>query len=195
MLIKSNILKYSDHVAESGRDFFAKVIDMDLEGMIAKRATSVYEPGKRTGDWLKIKNHNTQEAIIAGYTAPRGSRQYFGALILGIYDHHELKYIGHTGTGFTSAMLSEVYHALHALERNTSPFERKIPVNAPVTWVDPKIVCEVKFTEITEEGILRHPVFMGFRIDKAAEEADTLDVTAKKDPPPPAAKRRQATSK
>ena len=191
VLVKSNVVRYSDHVAACGRDFFATIIDMDLEGMIAKRATSPYLPGKRTGDWLKIKNHNTQEAIIAGYTAPRGSREFFGALILGIYQHERLRYIGHTGTGFTSAILREVYDKLRVLKRDSSPFDRKVPVNSPVTWVEPKIVCEVKFTEITAEGILRHPVFMGLRIDKAAEEANTLDVTAKANRPARRAKPRK----
>jgi bifunctional non-homologous end joining protein LigD len=182
VLRKSNIVRYSDHVVEFGRDFFTKVIDMDLEGMVAKLASSPYLPGKRTGDWLKIKNHNTHEAIIAGYTAPRGSREFFGALILGIYQRQRLRYIGHTGTGFTSAILREVHDQLKLLKRDTSPFDSKVPVNSPVTWVEPKIVCEVKFTEMTEEGILRHPVFMGLRIDKAAEETDTLDVKAKVTP-------------
>lgn len=173
----SRIIRYSDHVHAEGKAFFRKVTEMDLEGMIAKRASSSYVPGKRTSDWLKIKNHNTQEAVIAGYTAPRGSREYFGALILGIYDRNKLRYIGHTGTGFTSRILKEVYETIHPMRRNTSPFDKKIPVNSPVTWVEPKVVCNIKFTEATEEGILRHPVFMGLRIDKSAKEADKIDVT------------------
>jgi bifunctional non-homologous end joining protein LigD len=162
-----------------GLNFFRKVSEMDLEGMIAKRSASLYVPGKRTSDWLKIKNHNTQEAVIAGYTAPKGSREYFGALILGIYDNNKLRYIGHTGTGFTSAILKKVYETIHPLERSSSPFDKKVSVNAPVTWVEPKVVCNIKYTEVTEEGILRHPVFMGLRIDKSAKEADKIDVTVK----------------
>jgi bifunctional non-homologous end joining protein LigD len=179
VLVESNILRFSDHVLQSGVEFFSKIIQMDLEGMIAKRASSPYQPGKRSRDWLKIKNHNTQEAVIAGYTAPRGSREYFGALILGIYMHKKLKYIGHTGTGFTAAILKEVYETIKPLRRTSSPFDKKIPVNAPVTWVEPLIVCNIKFTEITQEGILRHPVFLGLRIDKTAEEATTLDARVK----------------
>lgn len=178
VLFKSKILKYSDHVMHKGAEFFSKVMEMDLEGMIAKRASSPYSPGKRTRDWLKIKNHNTQEAVIAGYTAPRGSREHFGALILGMYENKKLKYIGHTGTGFTSAVLKDVFEILRPLRRETSPFEKKVPVNAPVTWVEPVVVCAIKFTESTEEGILRHPVFQGLRIDKPANEATTLDVKA-----------------
>jgi bifunctional non-homologous end joining protein LigD len=179
VLVKSKILRYSDHVLQSGIEFFSKIIEMDMEGMIAKRAASPYLPAKRTRDWLKIKNHNTQEAIIAGYTAPRGSREFFGALILGIYMGKKLKYIGHTGTGFTSATLKEVYDMLKPLKRDNSPFDKKVVVNSPVTWVDPVLVCAIKFTEITQEGILRHPVFLGLRIDKSAEETNTLDAKAR----------------
>jgi bifunctional non-homologous end joining protein LigD len=178
VIIKSKVIRYSDHVEKTGVDFFDKVVEMNLEGMIAKRASSHYFPGKRSRDWLKIKNHNTQEAVIAGYTAPRGSREYFGALILGIYENNKLKYIGHTGTGFTSATLKDVYAILKPLKRETSPFDRKVGVNSPVTWVEPRLVCNVKYTEITEEGILRHPVFLGLRIDKSAKEADHIDKPA-----------------
>lgn len=173
----NKVIKYSDHIECDGTAFFRKVTEMDLEGMIAKRAASLYFPAKRTSDWLKIKNHNTQEAVIAGYTAPKGSRKYFGALILGIYDKNKLRYIGHTGTGFTAGILREVYDTIHPLKRNSSPFDKKVPVNSAVTWVEPRIVCNIKFTEVTEEGILRHPVFMGLRIDKSAKEADKIDVT------------------
>lgn len=179
VLVKSKVLKYSDHVTHHGVQFFSSVAEMDLEGMIAKRASSVYLPGKRTRDWLKIKNHNTQEAVIAGYTAPRGSRGHFGALILGMYENDKLKYIGHTGTGFTSAILQDTFEVLKPLRRDTSPFDKKIAVNSPVTWVDPKVVCAIKFTEVTEEGILRHPVFQGLRMDKPAKEANSMDVKAK----------------
>lgn len=179
-----SLVRYSDHVEESGTEFFAKAVEMDLEGIIAKRAMSTYTPGKRSADWLKIKNHNTQEAIIAGYTAPRGSRQYFGALILAIKEHGQLKYIGHTGTGFTEGLLKEVYEKLHLIETKNSPFDKKIVVNSPVTWVKPVLVCNIKFTEVTADGILRHPVFMGLRIDKTPEDVTSLDagIKAKKSP-------------
>jgi bifunctional non-homologous end joining protein LigD len=180
VLVKSKVIKFSDHVLHSGVNFFSSVVKMDLEGMIAKRVTSSYQPGKRSGDWLKIKNHSTQEVVIAGFTAPRGSRKYFGALILGIYEDGKLNYIGHTGTGFTSSTLEKVYKTIEPLKRKASPFSKKVPVNSPVTWVDPVIVCAIKFTEVTEEGILRHPVFQGLRIDKSAKEANTLDATARK---------------
>lgn len=180
VLVNSKIIRYADHVEAQGVAFFSKAVDMDLEGIIAKRASSLYHPGRRSRDWLKIKNHNTQEAVIAGFTAPRGSREFFGALILGVYQDNHLKYIGHTGTGFTSAILKDLHKALKPLERTSSPFPEKISVNSAVTWVEPRIVCAIKFTEITEEGILRHPVFLGLRVDKAAHEANTLDVAVKK---------------
>lgn len=173
---ESHVLKYSDHVAIEGKAFFENAVKLGLEGIIAKRAASKYAVGRRTDDWLKIKNHNTQEAVIAGYTEPRGSRKYFGALVLGMYEKGKLKYIGHTGTGFTEKVLKDVFHALQPDVRKTSPFDKKVPINAPVTWVAPVHVCEIKYTEVTEEGILRHPVFMGLRIDKKAKEVDHLDV-------------------
>ncbi len=176
VLPESNVLKYSDHVASDGKAFFENAVKLGLEGIIAKRAESKYAAGRRTYDWLKIKNHNTQEAVIAGYTEPRGSRRYFGALVLGMYEKGKLKYIGHTGTGFTDKVLKDVYNTLQPDVRKTSPFEKKVPINAPVTWVDPVHVCAIKYTEVTEEGILRHPVFMGLRIDKKAKEVDHLDV-------------------
>ncbi|HYC87510.1 MAG TPA: DNA ligase D, partial [Chryseosolibacter sp.] len=177
---ESAVIRYSDHVENDGVDFFQRVIEMNVEGMIAKRKDSIYQSGKRTRDWLKIKNHQTQEAIIAGYTAPRGSRSHIGALILAIRQKGKLKYIGHTGTGFTNAMLLELHQTLQPLKRETSPLDNKVPVNAPVTWVDPVLVCTVKYTEITADGILRHPVFQGLRIDKSPEETTTIDAPAKR---------------
>jgi bifunctional non-homologous end joining protein LigD len=173
---ENNVIKYSDHVRGDGVEFFKQVTNLDLEGMIAKKADSTYLPGKRTGNWLKIKNHNTQEAIIAGYTAPRGGRMYFGALVLAIREGKSLRYIGHTGTGFTNELLKQIYQKLEPLKRATSPFSEKIPVNAGVTWVEPELVCAIKFTEITADGILRHPVFMGLRMDKSARETTKLDI-------------------
>ncbi|HWA35787.1 MAG TPA: non-homologous end-joining DNA ligase, partial [Cyclobacteriaceae bacterium] len=175
VLPESSVLKYSDHVEKYGIEFFSRVKSMDLEGMVAKRADSIYTKGKRSKDWLKIKNHNTQEAIIAGYTEPKGSRKYFGALLLAIKSGKSLKYVGHTGTGFTESILKDVYSRLQPLKRRESPFEKKIPVNGAVTWVEPKLVCELKYSEVTQDGILRHPVFMGLRIDKPAEETDRID--------------------
>lgn len=166
----SDLIKYCDHVEREGIQFFNAIKHKGLEGIVAKRAGSIYTEGKRTFDWLKIKNILIEEAIIAGYTAPRGNRKYFGALILATNDHGKLKYIGHTGTGFTEKILKDVYTQLQSLRIKTSPFEEQIKVNAPVTWVKPQLVCNLKFTEATEGGSRRHPVFMGLRIDKKAKE-------------------------
>ena len=168
--MKNNTIRYSDHVQEQGKKFFKQVIKLDFEGMVAKKADSIYSAGLRSNEWLKIKHHNSIEAVIAGFTEPRRSRKYFGALVLGTYHGNTLHYIGHTGTGFTQQVLKDVWTKLQPLITQQSPFAERIKVNAPVTWVKPKIVCEIKFTEETNEGILRHPVFLGLRVDKSARE-------------------------
>lgn len=173
---KDAVVRYADHITEHGKELLQHAKSLDLEGIIAKRAESIYQTGKRSADWLKIKNHNVQEAIIAGYTEPRGSRANFGALILAIMEHGKLRYIGHTGTGFSNRTLNDLYEKLKPLQRPTSPFMSKVPVQKGVTWVEPKLVCNIKFSEITQGGILRHPVFMGLRIDKKATDADHLEI-------------------
>lgn len=179
-LPKSHAVLYSDHLETEGEKFFSEIIKLEgLEGMMAKRADSLYEEGRRSRSWLKIKLVNTQEAVIAGYTAPRQSRKYFGALVLGVYDNKKLRYIGHSGTGFTDTLLKELHARLQPLITDESPFDEKIPVNAAVTWVKPEMVCNVKFSELTDDGIMRHPVFMGLRIDKEPEEVDHVDAPMK----------------
>jgi bifunctional non-homologous end joining protein LigD len=175
ILGKNKMIRFSDHVEGAGKEFFKTVTSMDLEGMIAKRANSLYNFGKRNGDWLKIKNHNTQEAIIAGYTPPKGSRSHIGSLVLAMREKDHYKYIGHTGTGFTNATLEELHKKLQPLITEKAPFGERIPLHSKVTWVKPVLVCNVKFTEITSDGILRHPVYQGLRIDKAADEVTSID--------------------
>ena len=170
LLPESELIKYCDHIKGQGKAFFKAVQKQGLEGMIAKRADAIYSEGSRSADWLKVKNIVMEEAVIAGYTEPGGSRKYFGALVLGVYKKGKLVYIGHTGTGFNNATLKDVYQQLQPLKTSKSPFDVKVPVNAPVTWVKPQLVCNLKYTEITQEGHRRHPVFMGLRIDKAAIE-------------------------
>lgn len=173
-IIKKNpVIKYSDHVEESGEAFFEVIKEKDLEGIMAKRKASEYYPGKRTADWLKIKHHKSQEAIIAGFTAPRGGRKYFGALVLGTMVNGKLTYAGHTGSGFNTQLLKEVYAKLQPLIREKSPFDERVKTNMPVTWVEPKYVCEIKFTEWTSDGKLRHPIFLKLREDKAAPDVNT----------------------
>ena len=170
LLPESDVIKYCDHIAEKGKEFFAAVKKQGLEGMIAKRADGIYTEGARSNEWLKVKNVIMEEAVIAGYTEPRGGRKFFGALVLGLYKKGKLEYIGHTGTGFDDKTLKAVYAQLQPLKTDKSPFDVKVAVNAPVTWVKPKLVCNLKYSEITEDGHRRHPVFMGMRIDKAAKE-------------------------
>ena len=168
---KSDVVKYSDHIVEKGIAFFNVSTEKNLEGIMAKKADSQYNIGKRTNEWLKIKNNKTQEAIIAGYTDPGGgARKYFGALVLAIKDGNKLKYIGHTGSGFNQQSLKEMWSLLQPLKQSKSPFDEKVKTNMPVTWVKPKLVCEIKFTEVTRDGMLRHPIFLNVREDKSIKE-------------------------
>ena len=162
----TGVLRYCDHIEDYGIDFFRMVKEDDLEGIIAKKKDSAYTPGVRTREWLKIKYHKTQEAIIAGYTAPRGSRQHFGSLLLAQYKDGELQYIGHAGSGFSEKLLRELREKMNPLITHRSPFRFPVKTNAPVTWLKPKLVCEVAFSEVTRDGILRHPVYKGLRTDK-----------------------------
>jgi bifunctional non-homologous end joining protein LigD len=164
------VLRYSDHIMEKGLFLFGEMKKQNLEGVIAKRTDSRYLTGTRSSEWLKIKTSLMQEAVIAGFTEPRGSRKDFGALILGVYKDGRLTYVGHTGGGFNTSSLKEVKQKLTPLVQETSPFEKKIRTNTPVTWVKPILVCEVSFSEWTNEGHMRHPVFQGLRVDKSPEE-------------------------
>jgi len=165
----SNI-KYSDHIEEKGRSFFSLCKKKGLEGIIAKKANSIYYSGQRSKEWLKIKTHKRQEAVIAGFTRGRGGRKYFGALVLGVYENGRFIYIGHTGGGFTEKSLAEVTHKLLPLIQQKSPFHEVPKTNMPVQWIKPELVCEVEFQEWTEDGHMRVPIFMGLREDKLARE-------------------------
>lgn len=182
VLPKSDIIRYCDHVEDGGEAFFEQIVSKNMEGMIAKRKESTYHIGKRTSDWLKIKHHNTEEVVIAGFTAPRGGRKHFGALVLGRYEGKELKYAGHTGTGFDDASLKDLSAKLKPLIQEKSPFKDRIKTNMPVTWVKPILVCNIKFTELTTEKIFRHPVFQGLRVDKKAIEVKADPMPAVKSP-------------
>jgi bifunctional non-homologous end joining protein LigD len=140
------------------------------EGVMAKRADSVYEPGVRTENWLKFKLELRQEFVIGGWTEPRKSRKHFGALLLGYYDGNRLVYAGHTGTGFTHEGLAELMKAMRPLARKTSPFTTEPDTNELAHWLKPELVAEIKFNQWTNEGVLRQPVFVGLRYDKDARE-------------------------
>lgn len=170
-LIKKNkVIKFSDHIIGEGTDFFKLAGTRGLEGIMAKKANSEYQKGKRSTDWLKIKHHKSEEVIVAGFTQPTGSRQYFGALVLAVKSKNGLKYAGHTGSGFSDKLLKEIYEKLNPLKTTRPPFNETVKTNMPVTWVKPKFVCEVEFTEWTNDGKMRHPVFMRMREDKSLKD-------------------------
>jgi bifunctional non-homologous end joining protein LigD len=162
----TDVIRYSDHIEKTGKEFFEVAKKQGLEGIIAKNRNSVYEINARSRSWLKIKTTARQEAVICGFTAPRASRQYFGALLLGIYKDDKLIYAGHTGTGFNEKTLKETWNKLEPLITDKCPFEKEPKTNMPATWVKPKLVCEIKFQEWTQDNIMRVPVFMGLRTDK-----------------------------
>ena len=159
---ENDVIRYSDHVERNGKDFFEIAKKQGLEGIIAKNKNSSYEFDSRSKNWLKIKTTSQQEAIICGFTAPRHGRPYFGALVLGVYENGKLVYAGHTGSGFTQKTLKETWDKLRPLVTDKCPFATKPKTNMPATWVKPKLICEVKFQEWTQEHIMRVPVFMGF---------------------------------
>lgn len=171
LLKENDIIKYSDHIEEKGKEMFALIGEKNMEGIMAKKADSPYLPGQRTANWLKIKYHKTMDAIICGFTEPAGERKYFGALVLGLKQGKTFNYIGHTGSGFNDSLLKEIYEQLKPLITSQSPFEEAVKTNTPVTWVRPEWVCEVKFAEKTREGKLRHPIFVRLRDDKSVEES------------------------
>jgi bifunctional non-homologous end joining protein LigD len=167
-------VRYGDHVAEAGEAFFELASEQRLEGIVAKRARSLYT-GTRTRDWIKIKCQRRQEFVIGGYTDPQGSRGHFGALHLGLYDGPvaapRLVYVSKVGTGFDQAGLKAIWEKLRPLARATPPFDAgAVPTGRGHHWVEPRLVCEVRFTEWTEDGGLRHPTFMGLRDDKKPQD-------------------------
>lgn len=172
LLPRDPLLRYSEHVAQFGKREFAKAERAHEEGVIAKRAVSLYYSGKRTREWLKFKAVHEQEVVIVGYTEPRRSREYFGALVLAVRENAEKRwvYVGHVGTGFDQAVLKSLHATMQPLRSAKKPFEQKVKDEAATTWLKPNLVGEVKFTEWTTNGEMRHPVFLGLRTDKKAHD-------------------------
>jgi bifunctional non-homologous end joining protein LigD len=161
-------LRLTPHRNRDGEAFYEEACRKGWEGLIAKRADAPYVHG-RSREWLKFKCSAEQELVIGGYTAPRGSRTDLGALLLGVYDDGTLRYAGKVGTGFTRATLRDLAARLAPLVRDASPFADRVR-EPHATWVEPRLVAQVGFSEWTRDGRLRHPRFLGLRDDKAAEE-------------------------
>jgi bifunctional non-homologous end joining protein LigD len=164
------LLACSNHRPQYGTRYFKEAKRKGEEGIIAKRAASPYLSGRRSKDWLKVKVGYEQEVAIVGFTKPRRSRQHFGALVLAVRARNKWCYVGRVGTGFTEALLKSLHAKLSALRAGSSPFDRRVPDETHITWVRPRLVAEVKFTEWTAAGEMRHPVFLGLRDDKRPEE-------------------------
>jgi len=182
LIVPNEVIRYSDHIPEQGTAVFEVARNKGLEGILAKRRDSVYEE-RRSREWLKIKITHTIACVVGGYTDPEGSRQYFGSIVLGLYDEKgQLIHVGQVGTGFDQAMLKQIWQVLRRLETSRSPFHG--PVDAKhVHWVKPQRVAEIKFTEWTHEtaegGLkLRAPVFIGLREDKDPKECNFAEQTA-----------------
>ncbi len=176
-------IRVSGSLGDDAQNLLKQVAKLGLEGLIGKRADSIYEPGKRSGAWIKLKSRREQEFVIGGYTKPQGARTHFGALLVGFYDRKQLKFCGKVGTGFNAKLLGSLHARLEALRQPDCPF-----VNLPeprgsryspgVTasemkqchWVQPDLVGQVAFTEWTRDDKLRQPAFLGLREDKDASE-------------------------
>jgi bifunctional non-homologous end joining protein LigD len=168
ILPRDKLIAFSHHRKATGKRFFAEAEQKGLEGIMAKRADSPYASGGRTSDWLKIKTAKRQEVVIAGFTAPKRTRPFFGALVLAVRENNAWRYIGHVGTGFSHKTLEELHGKLAKLNAAKSPFPAKVKDEGVTTWVKPSLVAEVKFAEWTSKGELRQPVYLGLRSDKHA---------------------------
>ena len=172
-------IRYSGAIGEDAKALLKEVKRRGLEGIVGKQRNSIYEPGRRSGAWVKLKCVNEQEFVIGGYTPPQGSRKYFGAILVGYYEKKKLLFAGKVGTGFTAKSLAALHKKFRAAVRDTCPFA-DLPSNQngqwtqgitpsmmrKMHWISPVFVCEIKFAEWTRDGKLRAPVFLGLREDK-----------------------------
>jgi len=169
-LPQHSYLKYVDDIEAAGVKFYQLAVENNLEGIIAKRKESTYREGKRSNDWQKIKVFREQKAVICGFTEPRGSRLYFGSLILGVYQAGNLIHIGRCGTGFSASDLQNIFSLLKPIRCKQAPFAKPPKIKGSITWVKPVYVCKVKYSEWTGEGLLRHAVFLHLCKNENAEE-------------------------
>jgi bifunctional non-homologous end joining protein LigD len=176
-------IRFSEELQGEREKLLQLAKQFQLEGLIAKRPDSLYESGRRSGAWVKVKLTQAQEFVIGGYTPPEGSRKYFGALLVGYYSSAGLLFAGRVGTGFSERVLAYLYEGLQKIRRETCPFVN-LPEKSPgrwrqgitpavmkrCVWVEPVLVAQVKFTEWTSDDQLRQPVFIGLRSDKDLKE-------------------------
>jgi len=163
------VARFGDHVEGAGLAFLEAATEARLEGIVAKRAASAYV-ARRSDAWLKVKCQRRQEFVIGGYTDPQGSRTRFGALHIGLYEGARLVYVSKVGTGFDGAELERLWGRLEPIRRETSPFDLGTPAGRGHHWVEPRLVCEVRFTEWTRDGGVRHPTYLGLRDDVRPED-------------------------
>jgi bifunctional non-homologous end joining protein LigD len=168
----SDTIRISEQAHDDGRALNARALDEGWEGLIVKDVSAPYQSGRRSPAWRKKKLVHEQEFVVGGWTEPRHTRSHFGALLLGVHDPKtgELTYVGHTGTGFDQAELERVSKLLKARHTARSPFAAQPKTNEPPHWVRPDLVAQVRFTEWTDDGKLRHPVYLGLRDDKRATD-------------------------
>ena len=179
----TGVIRYSASLSSDAASLLEKVRQLGLEGLIGKRSDSGYESGHRSGSWVKLKLFSEQEFVIGGYTDPEGTRAHFGSIIVGYYEGDQLMYAGNVGSGFNAALLRKLRSRFKTIVRDSCPF-----ANLPVCrgskwgqslrasemkrchWLEPQMVCQVKFSEWTHDDRLRQPVFLGLREDKDARE-------------------------
>jgi bifunctional non-homologous end joining protein LigD len=166
LLPASDIIQYCDHIETTGTMLYEHASKIGLEGIIAKKSNSKYFAGKRTKEWLKIKNVLTDDFVIIGWTDPQNSRKHFGALILARKESGKLIYSGTVGTGFTEKLLKDLYAKLKPKERRSPPTSVPFKVTQDMHFVEPFYVAQIQYQEMTADGHVRHPSFLGLRFDK-----------------------------
>jgi bifunctional non-homologous end joining protein LigD len=166
---RHGVLMQARRLPRNGLTAYRSARRRGWEGIIAKDDASRYEPGRRSQSWRKVKCRNEAAFVIGGFTAPGGQREYFGALLLGLFDGPALRFVGKVGTGFSRKMLADLAARMRPLQTDKSPFS-PVPRVAGATWVRPELVAQVSFTEWTADGKLRQPVFLGLRHDKDPSE-------------------------
>ncbi len=176
LLGKNEIIVYCDHVIKDGIAFYERAREKGLEGIVAKKKSSEYVRGYRSRQWLKIKNVQSTESVIVGYTEPKGERKYFGSLVLATRKGKQWLYRGHVGTGFTKSGLSRLIKKMIPLETKESPFSARVPENGKVTWLRPNLVADISYSEITSNKIFRHPVFLRLRDNSGGETVNEQSI-------------------